>query len=169
MIGCSAVRAICTSIAQLRRSGISAGNPGLCLPSSPSQPNAHGAGPAECSPACSAHRSGVVYVWAVRTCSAHSSPSAPCAPSRLPGPLFLSGAVFLMPDCDARPASHLPLMVLIKPIRFWRIDLSLIARKPRTSSAPSRVPRNETIEPSDSSPSCGTDSFFPTVGRPSKK
>jgi hypothetical protein len=103
MIGCSAVRAICTSIAQLRRSGISAGNPGLCLPSSPSQPNAHGAGPAECSPACSAHRSGVVYVWAVRTCSAHSSPSAPCAPSRLPGPLFLSGAVFLIARLRCSP------------------------------------------------------------------
>ena len=64
---------------------------------------------------------------------------------------------------------HVDFKVAMKAIRFWRIGFCLIARKLRTRAAPSRVPRNETIAPSDSSPSCGAGVFFPTVGAPSKK
>ena len=67
------------------------------------------------------------------------------------------------------PSSHFDFKLAINPIRLWRIGFSLIARKPRTRAAPSRVPRNETIEPSGSSPSSGARIFFPALGRPSKK
>ena len=64
---------------------------------------------------------------------------------------------------------HFVFKEAIRPIRCWRISFSLIARKLRTRSAPSRVPRNETIVPSGNSPSWGAGIFFPTVGAPSKK
>jgi hypothetical protein len=64
---------------------------------------------------------------------------------------------------------YCPFKVPINSMTLWRIAFCLIARKPRTSAAPSRVPRNETIAPSDSSPSCGAGIFFPTFGAPSKK
>ena len=68
-------------------------------------------------------------------------------------------------DC----APHFPFKVSRKAIAFWRIGFSLIAMNARTSAAPSRVPRNETMSFSDSEPSCGAGCFFPTAGAPSKK
>jgi hypothetical protein len=41
--------------------------------------------------------------------------------------------------------AHFDFTETINAIRFRRIDFSLIERKPRTSAAPSRVPRNDTI------------------------
>jgi hypothetical protein len=64
---------------------------------------------------------------------------------------------------------HFPFKVSRNAMAFWRIGFCLIAMNARTRAAPSRVPRNETMSFSDSSPSCGAGVFFPTVGAPSKK
>jgi hypothetical protein len=64
---------------------------------------------------------------------------------------------------------HFPFKVSRKAIAVWRIGFCLIAMNARTRAAPSRVPRNETMSFSDSSPSCGAGCFFPAVGAPSKK
>ena len=86
-------------------------------------------------------------------------------PSRVYWPM---GLICSHQLCDVVQHIHFVFKLAINSIRFWRIGFSLIARKARTRAAPSRVPRNEIIEPSDSSPSGGAAIFFPTVGAPSK-
>jgi hypothetical protein len=71
----------------------------------------------------------------------------------------------------SHPLTSPPLIVHFhkKGITLCQIVFCLIVMKARIRAAPSRVPRNETIVSSDSSPSCGAGVFFPTIGTPSRK